>query len=183
MAQWRFPVSWDFIVNGFDCGVPLVCAPIDKPLSEAALFFINKSNPRGKIFNESFCKNSDSVIHRQTHAMEALSALQVLYEVNPPIITGFPSERARNEGFSMMLDRTNCWAISRSAGDLKSHFNHVMPLCMTILKLSCCFGSWSANDRLMIEMYIISDLDSTPLTNWGRVTHIYVSILGHHCLR
>ena len=57
--------------------------------------------------------------------METLSALLVLFEVNPLVVFWFPSQRSSNTGiwwFTLQFGRTICWTNCRVGGDLR-HFD------------------------------------------------------------
>ena len=57
------------------------------------------------------------------HAMEMLSALLTLYEGNPLVSRGFPSQRASNAEpwYSLMCDEIYCWINIRVVCNLRRH--------------------------------------------------------------
>ena len=60
------------------------------------------------------------------HQMETFSALQALWEGNPPVTVGFPHKGQWLGAlmFSLICARTNDWATNQYAGDLRRHHIH-----------------------------------------------------------
>ena len=70
------------------------------------------------------------------HQMETFSALLARCDGNPPLNGGFPSQRPVTRSFDVFLicARTNDWANSRDAGDLRRHRVHYDVTVMHLIK-------------------------------------------------
>ena len=64
------------------------------------------------------------------HDMETLSALLALYEGNPRVTGGFPSQNANDADLNVSFDVswTRCWTNSPMVGDLRRYNAHVTSL-------------------------------------------------------
>ena len=74
------------------------------------------------------------------HEMATLSSLLGLCEGNPPIISGFPSQRASKIElwFLCVFSWTTCWTISPDASDLGWRGSHVTVMLTNILWGNVC---------------------------------------------